>query len=524
MVSQWEKREKEKKNFFFLILLKRTCKEKMLAYAPHSRNLDFLLQAEERNLQRVSLRRHCRESFLLNYFLDEQEARSYHNEIARLGVGATSDAVNDRATMHPEERGHSAHLNADVISLESLGYPRYTVDVHGKVWDTKNQQYLSAKPRATDGACRVHVYNKEAERVCRYVHDLVARAFLGIPPVQLNASSGKVVQPVVAHLNGNMSDNRLANLAWMDKNDGRPRTLITTPYTTEKKNARVAFKNGLFRAVTWSVRCTKSNLLPDWIPVFTWFNFDEADLVRELGIDEDCQTKLRSLFHKARNGQSPIVQMEYDRFELEVDDYECQYFPKQHWREITIANCRPIQVSLGGLVREKGIKGGECFTSIGSGQTHHQNGFKVYYAHPTCAVGGKAWPEISIVKLVLHAWLGNHYWKPFIGEDVEEDNWQSSENYRIVHLDGNPRHNHLLNLAVVSLPESSSSAHFAPVFDDNWAHHVYNVYCSNKELMAASKQQQARKGYHYVGPGHVLDLCERKAGVFSPEWQKNSNL
>ena len=495
----------------------------MLAYAPHSRNLDFLLQAEERNLQRVSLRRHCRESFLLNYFLDEQEARSYHNEIARLGVGVTSDAVIDRATMHPEERGHSACLNTEVMSLEALGYPRYTVDVHGKVWDTENQRYLSAKPRATDGACRVHVYNKEQERVCRYVHDLVSRAFRGIPPIQLNVC-GTLVQHVVAHLNGNMSDNRLANLAWMNKNDGRPRTLVTMPHTTEKKNARLALKNGLFRPVTWSVRCTKSNTLPDWIPVFTWFNFDEADLVRELGIDEDGQTELRSLFHKARNGPSPIIQMEYDRFELEVDDYECQYFPKQHWREITIANCRPLQVSLGGLVREKGISGGECFTSIGSGQTHYQNGFKVYYAHPTCAVGGKAWPEISIVKLVLHAWLGNHYWKPFIGEDVEEEDWQSGDNYRIVHLDGNPRHNHLFNLAVVSLPASSSSAHSAPIFDGNWAHHVYNLYCSNKELMAASMQQQARKGYHYTGPGHVLDLCERKAGVFSPEWQKNSNL
>ena len=507
-----KKRGKKKENEIFFLIIQKRLKNENMFHAPHSSKLNLLLQCEERNLQKVSLRRHCAGSLLLNDFLDEQEACSYHEEVARLR--ATTSSNSDRGSAHPK-------ANVDVMSLASLGYPRYTVNVQGQVWDTENQKYLSTKPRAPDGVCRAHVYNDTGKRVCRYVHDLVARAFLGVPPEQLNAC-GRVVQPVVAHLNGDKSDNRLANLAWMNKNDGRPRTMASsTLHAATVKRAAPPQKNGLFRAVTWSVRCTKSNMLPDWIPVFTWFNFDEADLVRDLGMDEDSQNELRSVFHKAKDGQSPIVQLQCDRFELEVDDCERQYFPKQHWKTIALENCRPVQISLGGLVRECGVNkgpgpgagGGKCFTSIGSGQTSREDGFKVYYAHPTCAVGGKAWPEMPVDKLVLEAWLGRQYWKPFVGEEVQEDDVKS---YEIVHLDGNPRNSHLFNLAVVRVRQPCSGPCSTVVFDEEWAHCVYTVYCRHKDLIAASKQQQARKGFKHLDPGHVLELFERKAGVFSP--------
>ena len=412
-----------------------------MSRAPFCPLLDELLQHEERNLQKVSLRRHCG-SLLLEYYLDEQEAQSYCYEVARLSAkGGEQCQIDTNVTMTQKEDCKEVVV---VASLEPLGYPGYTVDVNGQIWDEKRQTYLSAKPRASDGACRVHVYNQNAERVCRYVHDLVARAFLGIPPPpppgKVNAH-GKEVAPVVAHVNGNLSDNRLANLAWMNKNDGRPMPLKAQ----EKKHSRGHLKSGLLRAVTWSVRCTSSNMLPEWIPVITWFNFDETNLKRELGLDEASQERLHAIF-KEGHGSTTVVQSELDRFELEVDEEMSRNFPRQQWKEVAIQDCRPVQVSLSGLVREMSVKEkAGSFTSIGSGQVNHM-GFKVFYAHPTCATGGRGRPEIRIDYLVLHAWLGEGFHRVFLNEQELSCN----EAWSIVHLDGNVLNNHLFNLAVLS--------------------------------------------------------------------------
>lgn len=467
--------------------------------------LDSLLRHEERNLQKVSLRRHC-SSFLLQYFLGDAQ-----------GVDDAADGGIDEG----EEDQEGPLVNKDVLeaSLEPLGYPGYTVNVHGQVWNDAKQTFLSAKPRASDGTCRVQVYNSEGKRVCRYVHDLIARAFLGAPPVKVDAR-GKVAQVmVVAHLNGDSSDNRLVNLAWMNKNDGRP---LPPP----QKHARVHLKNGLFRAVTWSVRCTASDALPKWIPVITWFNLDEINLMEELGVDEACQERLRSFFrredgHDDNTTTTTFMEGKFDRFELAVDEDVARYFPRQHWKEVAIEDCRPVQVSLGGLVREINVKGrsdrAKGFTSIGSGQVlghGRRHGLKVFYAHPTCAVGGKGWPEIRVDELVLTAWLGGNYWEPFIVDNNGSSEWQSSQTCVIVHLDGNLLNSHLFNLAVFFRDESHHHTSF--VFDEDWARRVYAVYSNNKEIVAASKQQQQRRAYECTGPRHVLELFERKVGVFSP--------
>lgn len=110
-------------------------------------------------------------------------------------------------------------------SLASLGFPDYRVADNGSVWSrrmlkrfkyTENGWGKLSPAIVGKGYQDVTLYDTLGRPHRRYVHRLVLEAFRGACPEGMECR----------HLNGNKTDNRLANLAWgtwYDNNEDRKR-------------------------------------------------------------------------------------------------------------------------------------------------------------------------------------------------------------------------------------------------------------------------------------------------------------
>ena len=95
---------------------------------------------------------------------------------------------------------------------------KYQVSSQGRIWSIVSQRYLKQKINR-DGYCCINLYAKNGKMKKEYVHRLVALAFID------NSNNF----PVVNHLNGIKTDNRVENLEW----------------TTKRENTKHAYDNNL---------------------------------------------------------------------------------------------------------------------------------------------------------------------------------------------------------------------------------------------------------------------------------------
>lgn len=89
-----------------------------------------------------------------------------------------------------------------------IGAPGYMISNCGRVWSTKYQDFIKAKPMDKHGHLGVCLYVNGSRRY-EYIHRLMAKAFIPNP----------ANYPVVRHLNDNPRDNSIENLQWGTQRD-----------------------------------------------------------------------------------------------------------------------------------------------------------------------------------------------------------------------------------------------------------------------------------------------------------------
>ena len=84
---------------------------------------------------------------------------------------------------------------------------RYMISNYGRVFDTKNQQYVSHVLTGRPAYSYIN-YQTENKRKLRRVHNLLARTFIGTP---------KNKYETVDHIDNNPYNNTIDNLRWASK-------------------------------------------------------------------------------------------------------------------------------------------------------------------------------------------------------------------------------------------------------------------------------------------------------------------
>ncbi len=122
--------------------------------------------------------------------------------------------------VYPEDfrSGSDEYLDEQWMPIDDN--PAYWVSTHGRVWSSKSQSFIKPKRLDRHGHLGVSLYNTKHDVKYRYLHRLMAKAFI----------DNRENHPVVRHLDDEVDNNYIDNLAW----------------GTQKDNMRDCISNGHF--------------------------------------------------------------------------------------------------------------------------------------------------------------------------------------------------------------------------------------------------------------------------------------
>jgi len=127
-----------------------------------------------------------------------------------------SAALAHQQELDHEERGAlDAMLDPDTWR-QIRGSPAYWVSTHGQIISTMKRRPRMIAPIKSGKYLAITYWDSEHRRHREYVHRLVLKTWVGDPRPGQEAG----------HLNGNRHDNRLANLAWVTRQENANHRII----------------------------------------------------------------------------------------------------------------------------------------------------------------------------------------------------------------------------------------------------------------------------------------------------------
>lgn len=301
----------------------------------------------------------------------------------------------------------------------------------------------------------VYTWNK----TCKLVHRMIARAFLGEPPID---EKGKAFD--VDHIDGNKRDNRVSNLQYMSRLEHARKTrtstaIISNPHTREVERISADLQERIiFTSVQKAAEsvgrkfsggissaCKRSSMVGDWNvqfedsigmepPEFGGFGGRPGQIRRILAINTNT-SEVRTYENGSEcaggiSASNSIVSMVCKR-----SNYCCGYFwrftnktdsyANEEWRTSCL---RPVEVSSHGRVR---MKNGCILNEFSSWGDSMYKRYAGEFVH----------------RLVAHA---------FLGPPPLELNGRP---YDVDHIDGHADNNHISNLSYISRLDHNRKTH-----------------------------------------------------------------
>ena len=396
------------------------------------------MQQDDDNLINLSLDRECGSQFLA-HFKKVEEARAKDQK-----------AKYDDPIHQQRQQTNDAVVTSDVIAVErqtetwrkidSKYFPQYVINDLGQIKNTCTNRILPSctKTVPDDTVRRVTLTNKNGHEKTFTLHLLVAELFVPNPNPQWHS---------VYQFDNKKSNCRADNLFWGPQNAtvsdltkaANHHQLATSSSSLSRYNQR-RHECGLGRPYTWSLR-VKKQCFNDCRPYLTTFH--PADLFADFGLMPASEQSFQREF-----GPSYA----YARDTIEYCSLHVYKICELNWMSWSgeSSQYRPVLVSMHGVVwdREQRLIGPGC-VSLRHGKR------KVFLPQLSQHFQASQETQESIIKphkipyhavdtMVLEAWLGNEYWKYFLGQ-----NFIPEAGFQVRHVNGNIHNNHIYNLLVV---------------------------------------------------------------------------
>lgn len=115
--------------------------------------------------------------------------------------------------------------------MDIINYPNYLIYDDGKVWSKKSNKFLKPSPNS-GGYLQLVLYTGDGIKHSNKIHKLIGKHYIPNPENKL----------CIDHINGNITDNRLENLRWVNRQENsqnkKKQSNNTTGYKGVSKDKR----------------------------------------------------------------------------------------------------------------------------------------------------------------------------------------------------------------------------------------------------------------------------------------------
>lgn len=163
----------------------------------------------------------------------------------------------------------------DIVGYEG----KYSITASGKVYSHQKERFLKAHPNCQVEYLQVGLW-KDNHEIKEYVHRLVAKHFIPNP----------LGLPEVNHIDGNRTNNAVANLEWVTRQGNAAHAVYTGLCTYTNRLTRHEFTECLYSVLEGESYASLSERVPYKVP---FLSTKLREIARELNLETQLNESLR---------------------------------------------------------------------------------------------------------------------------------------------------------------------------------------------------------------------------------------